>query len=80
MVDKFFPSIAAALAEVKDGSTVMVGGFGTIGQPNALLEGLIEQGARDLTIVANNAGSGHQGLARVLECYRTREPFQSEAK
>ena len=73
MVDKFFPSIAAALAEVRDESVVMVGGFGTIGQPNALLEGLIEQGARNLTLVANNAGSGHVGLARILELGRVRK-------
>jgi len=73
MVDKFFPSIAAALSEVKDNSVVMVGGFGTIGQPNALLEGLIEQGARDLTLIANNAGSGHVGLARILELGRVRK-------
>jgi 3-oxoadipate CoA-transferase, alpha subunit len=73
MVNKFFPSIAAALAEVRNGSVVMIGGFGTIGQPNALLEGLIEQGARNLTLVANNAGSGHVGLARILELGRIRK-------
>jgi 3-oxoadipate CoA-transferase alpha subunit len=73
MVNKIFPSIAAALADIKDESVVMVGGFGTIGQPNALLEGLIEQGARNLTLIANNAGSGHVGLARLMELGRVRK-------
>jgi 3-oxoadipate CoA-transferase alpha subunit len=73
MVNKIFLSIAAALANVRDESTILVGGFGTIGQPNALLEGLIEQGARNLTLVANNAGSGHVGLARLMELGRVRK-------
>jgi len=73
MVNKIFPSIAAALANIQDESTILVGGFGTIGQPNALLDGLIEQGARNLTLVANNAGSGHVGLARLMELGRVRK-------
>jgi len=73
MVDKFIGSIAESLADVKDGSVVLVGGFGTIGQPRALIDGLIEQGACDLTLVANNAGSGHMGLARLLELGRVRK-------
>ncbi len=73
MVNKIFLSIAAALANVRDESTILVGGFGTIGQPNALLEGLIEQGACNLTLVANNAGSGHVGLARLMELGRVRK-------
>ncbi|GAC1344694.1 MAG: 3-oxoacid CoA-transferase subunit A [Acetobacteraceae bacterium] len=55
-----------------DGSTVLIGGFGAVGQPNALLEGLIEQGAKDLVCVANNAGTGHVGLARLMELGRVR--------
>jgi 3-oxoadipate CoA-transferase alpha subunit len=73
MVNKFVGSIAESLADVKDGSAVLVGGFGTIGQPRALIEGLIEQGACNLTLVANNAGSGHEGLARLLELGRVRK-------
>jgi len=72
MIDKRSASVAAALEGVADGSTVMIGGFGAVGQPNALIEGLIEQGARDLTIVANNAGTGHVGLAALMEAGRVR--------
>ena len=54
--------MAEAMAGIKDGSTVLIGGFGPVGQPDALLEGLIEQGAKDLVCVANNAGTGHVGL------------------
>jgi 3-oxoadipate CoA-transferase alpha subunit len=52
---------------------VLIGGFGAVGQPNALIEGLIEQGATDLTCVANNAGTGHAGLARLMELGRVRK-------
>jgi 3-oxoadipate CoA-transferase alpha subunit len=72
MIDKRRPDVAAALEGVADGATVMIGGFGAVGQPNALIEALIEQGARDLTIVANNAGTGHVGLARLMEVGRVR--------
>ncbi len=73
MIDKCVRDTAAALDGIKDGSTVMVGGFGSVGQPDALIEGLIEQGARDLVIVANNAGSGHVGLAKLMEAGRVRK-------
>ena len=73
MIDKRVASVAEALAGVADGATVLVGGFGAVGQPNALIEGLIEQGARDLTIVANNAGTGRVGLARLMELGRVRK-------
>ena len=72
MINKQVATIAAALEGVQDGATVLVGGFGSVGQPNALIEGLIEQGARDLTIVANNAGTGHVGLAKLLATGRAR--------
>jgi len=72
MIDKTVRTMAEAMAGVKDGATVLVGGFGAVGQPNALIDGLIEQGARDLTIVANNAGTGHVGLARLMELGRVR--------
>ena len=73
MINKIVQSMADALAGVKNGSVVLVGGFGSIGQPNALIAGLIEQGARDLTIVANNSGVGHVGLAALLETRRVRK-------
>ncbi|HVI86719.1 MAG TPA: 3-oxoacid CoA-transferase subunit A [Dongiaceae bacterium] len=72
MINKQVATIAAALEGVQDGATVLVGGFGSVGQPNALIEGLIEQGARDLTVVANNAGTGHVGLAKLLATGRAR--------
>jgi 3-oxoadipate CoA-transferase, alpha subunit len=65
--------MAEAMAGVRDGSVVLIGGFGSIGQPNALIEGLIEQGAKDLTVVANNSGVGHVGLAALLETGRVRK-------
>lgn len=73
MIDKIFPNLAQSLADVPDGATVMVGGFGTAGQPNELIDGLIEQGARDLTIVCNNAGNGDGGLAALLAEGRVRK-------
>ena len=72
MIDKRVQSMADAMAGIADGATVLIGGFGSVGQPNALLEGLIEQGARDLICVANNAGTGHTGLARLMELGRVR--------
>jgi len=59
-------SAAEALSDVADGSTVMIGGFGTAGQPVELIDALRESGARDLTVVNNNAGNGDQGLAALL--------------
>ncbi len=73
MINKIVPSIAAAMAGIRDGAVVLVGGFGSIGQPNALIDGLIEQGAKDLTVVANNSGVGHVGLAALLETGRVRK-------
>ena len=73
MIDKLVPRIADALADVPDGATVMIGGFGTAGLPNELVEGLIEQGARDLTVINNNAGNGEHGLAKLLALGRVRK-------
>jgi 3-oxoadipate CoA-transferase alpha subunit len=73
MIDKIVQSMADAMADIKDGSTVLVGGFGAVGQPNALIDGLIEQGATDLIVAANNAGVGHIGLARLMELGRVRK-------
>ncbi|TFZ01094.1 3-oxoacid CoA-transferase subunit A [Ramlibacter rhizophilus] len=73
MIDKIAASVAEALADTPDGATVMVGGFGTAGIPNELIDGLIEQGARDLTLVNNNAGNGDHGLAALLNAGRVRK-------
>ena len=73
MINKIAPSIEAALAGVKDGSTVMIGGFGTAGIPNELIDGLIAQDAKDLVIVNNNAGNADTGLAALLKAGRVRK-------
>jgi len=73
MIDKRVPTPARALADVPDGATVMIGGFGTAGQPNELIDALIEQGAKDLVIVNNNAGNGDAGLAALLANGRVRK-------
>lgn len=73
MIDKTVPSLAEAVAGVHDGATVMIGGFGTAGMPAELIDALIAQGARDLTIVNNNAGNGDTGLAALLKTGRVRK-------
>ena len=73
MIDKLFPSVDAALEGIRDGATVMIGGFGGAGQPAELIDALIAQGARDLTIVNNNAGNGETGLAALLKTGRVRK-------
>jgi len=73
MINKFVQTMADAMAGVADGSTVLIAGFGAVGQPVHLIDGLIEQGARDLTVVANNPGVGRVGLARLLELGRVRK-------
>jgi 3-oxoadipate CoA-transferase, alpha subunit len=73
MINKIVQTMAEAMAGIRDGAVVLVGGFGSIGQPNALIDGLIEHGAKDLTIVSNNAGVGRIGLARLLELGHVRK-------
>ena len=73
MIDKIAPSIADAMSGIQDGATVLIGGFGTAGIPLELIDGLIEQGARDLTVVNNNAGNGETGLAALLKAGRVRK-------
>lgn len=73
MIDKIVASVEAALADVHDGATVLIGGFGNAGMPVELVDGLIAQGARDLTIVSNNAGNGDTGLAALLKAGRVRK-------
>lgn len=70
MIDKRVANMAEAMAGISDGSVILLGGFGDVGQPDALLEGLIAQGATNLTVVANNAGRGRAGLARLMELGR----------
>src|SRR6266571_1889283 len=72
MIDKFFPSPEAALADIPDGAAIMIGGFGNAGMPAALIDALIAQGARELTIVNNNAGNADTGLAALLKAKRVR--------
>jgi len=73
MIDKIAASTADALQGTPDGATVMIGGFGTAGIPAELIAGLLEQGARDLTVVNNNAGNGEHGLAALLKSGRVRK-------
>ncbi len=73
MIDKTIGSVTAAVAEIHDGATVMIGGFGTAGMPAELIDALIDQGARDLTIVNNNAGNGETGVAALLKARRVRK-------
>lgn len=73
MINKIAPSVAEALADTPDGATILIGGFGTAGIPNELIEGLIAQGARDLTVVNNNAGNAEVGLAALLQAGRVRK-------
>jgi 3-oxoadipate CoA-transferase alpha subunit len=66
MISKIVPNLEAALAGIQDGAVVLIGGFGGAGQPHELIDGLIVQGAKELTIVCNNAGSGDTGIAALL--------------
>ncbi|HKE40803.1 MAG TPA: 3-oxoacid CoA-transferase subunit A [Casimicrobiaceae bacterium] len=77
MIDKTVASAAAAVADVFDGATVMIGGFGTAGMPAELIDALIAQGAKQLTIVNNNAGNGETGLAALLKAKRVKKIFCS---
>jgi 3-oxoadipate CoA-transferase alpha subunit len=70
MIDKIVQTMADAMAGIADGSVVLLGGFGAVGQPNALIDGLIEQGAKHLTVACNNAGVGRLGLARLMDLER----------
>lgn len=84
MVNKIIPNLHDAVAGIHDGATVMIGGFGNAGMPKALIDALIEQGARELTIVNNNAGNGDTGLAALLAAGRVKKiicsfPRQSDS-
>jgi len=73
MIDKIVSSAAAAVADIPDGATVMIGGFGTAGMPSELIDALIARGPRELTIVNNNAGNGDTGLAALLKARLVRK-------
>ena len=84
MINKVIATLEEAVADVHDGATVMIGGFGNAGMPAALIDALIAQGARELTIVNNNAGNGDTGLAALLKAKRVRKiicsfPRQSDS-
>src|SRR5262245_44880487 len=73
MIDKTVPTPEAAVAGIADGATVLVGGFGPSGVPTALIDALLAQGARELTIVSNHAGNGETGLAALIGAGRVRK-------
>ena len=73
MIDKTVGDYEAAVAGVFDGASVMIGGFGTAGMPDGLIDALIAQGATDLTVINNNAGNGETGLAALLKAKRVRK-------
>lgn len=73
MVNKIVPGLREALAGIHDGATIMIGGFGNAGMPRELIDGLIDQGATNLTIVNNNAGNGDTGLAALLAARRVKK-------
>ena len=73
MVNKIVPGLREALAGIHDGATIMIGGVGNAGMPRELIDGLIDQGATDLTIVNNNAGNGDTGLAALLAARRVKK-------
>ena len=73
MINKIVKSLAEAVADIHDGATVMIGGFGEAGSPIELIHALIDQGAKNLTIVSNNTGSGNVGLAALIENNRVKK-------
>src|SRR3984885_15706129 len=84
MVSKLVESLEAAVAGIENGAVIMISGFGAAGMPSELIDALIAQGARDLTIVNNNAGNGDTGLAALLKMKRVRRivcsfPGQSDS-
>ena len=73
MINKQVSSIAAALEGIRDGATILSAGFGAVGAPDDLLDGLLAMGVRDLVVVSNNAGSGMRGLAALIDAGRVRK-------
>ncbi|AOR79911.1 3-oxoadipate CoA transferase subunit A [Sphingomonas sp. LH128] len=84
MIDKAIDGAAAAVADIHDGASVMIGGFGTAGMPDELIDALIARGVGDLTIINNNAGNGEHGVAALIREGRVRKivcsfPRQSDS-
>ena len=84
MIDKSMNSAAAAVADIRDGASVMIGGFGTAGMPDDLIDALIARGIGNLTIINNNAGNGETGVAALIKAGRVRKiicsfPRQSDS-
>lgn len=84
MIDKCIGSASQAVADIRDGASVMIGGFGTAGMPDQLIDALIAHGASDLTIINNNAGNGETGLAALIKAGRVKKiicsfPRQSDS-
>ena len=73
MIDKTLPSFESAVADIRDGATILIGGFGNAGMPSELIDALIVHTAKDLTIVNNNAGNADTGLAALLKTRRVRK-------
>lgn len=73
MINKVVNSIAEAVCDVGDGATVLLGGFGTAGQPTELIDGLIQSGVKNLVVANNNAGNGYKGLAALLKSGQVRK-------
>jgi 3-oxoadipate CoA-transferase alpha subunit len=73
MINKIVGSVDEAVKDIKDGSVIMISGFGEAGSPVELIHALIDQGAKDLTIISNNTGSGHVGLASLIEHKRVKK-------
>ncbi|HUG58114.1 MAG TPA: 3-oxoacid CoA-transferase subunit A [Candidimonas sp.] len=80
MINKLFTSLEAAVADVHDGATVLIGGFGGAGSPTELIHALIDQGAKELTVVNNNAGNHDTGLAALIKAGRVRKMICSFPK
>src|ERR1700692_3615857 len=80
MIDKTVRSVAEALVGIKDGAPVLIAGFAQVGEPRALIDGLIEQGAKNLTVVHNTAGRGREGVARLIGAGRVRKIICSFAR
>jgi 3-oxoadipate CoA-transferase alpha subunit len=80
MIDKFVPDIASALTGITDNAVILVGGFGAVGVPNALIDGLVELNLKGLTIVSNNAGAAFGGLPKLMEAGSIRKVVCSYPK
>jgi 3-oxoadipate CoA-transferase alpha subunit len=84
-MNKIRPSLQDALADIPDGASIMIGGFGDAGVPFEMIDALVEQGAKGLTIISNNAGTGEEGIAKLIKLDRVKKivcsfPRQADSK